>query len=58
MQPGDEVIATDPETGTTSPETVTNIIIGSDDRDFTDLTVTDPSAPSKTSTITSTQKHP
>ncbi|MGW3183746.1 polymorphic toxin-type HINT domain-containing protein [Kitasatospora sp. NPDC001119] len=58
VQSGDEVIATDPETGTTSPETVTDTIIGSDDHDFTDLTITDPSNPSKTSTVTSTQRHP
>ncbi|MFE7590366.1 ricin-type beta-trefoil lectin domain protein [Kitasatospora sp. NPDC057512] len=58
VQPGDEVIATDPETDTTSAEPVTDIIVGSDDRDFTDLTVANRSDPTKPSTITSTQKHP
>ncbi|MER6304309.1 polymorphic toxin-type HINT domain-containing protein, partial [Kitasatospora sp. NPDC001539] len=58
LQPGDKVIATDPETGTTNVEPVTNTIVGSNDRDFTDLTISAPSDPSKSSTITSTQKHP
>ncbi|MFI9325659.1 polymorphic toxin-type HINT domain-containing protein [Kitasatospora aureofaciens] len=58
VQPGDKVVATDPESGTTSAEPVTNTITGSDDRDFTDLTVADPADPAKTSTITSTQGHP
>ncbi|MFI9364684.1 polymorphic toxin-type HINT domain-containing protein [Kitasatospora sp. NPDC053057] len=58
LQPGDKVIATDPETGTTNVEPVTNTIVGSNDRDFTDLTISGPSDPFKSSTITSTQKHP
>lgn len=58
VKPGDEVVATDPATDTTSVEPVTGTIIGSDDRDFTNLTVADPSDSSKSSTITSTQKHP
>ncbi|MFE4977567.1 polymorphic toxin-type HINT domain-containing protein [Kitasatospora sp. NPDC056651] len=55
---GDEVIATDPESGETSTERVTDTIVGSDDSDFTDLTVAAPSDPTKPSTITSTQNHP
>ncbi|MEU4113945.1 polymorphic toxin-type HINT domain-containing protein [Kitasatospora sp. NPDC028055] len=54
---GGEVIVTDPETDTASAEPVTNTIVGSDDRDFTDLTVADPSDLSKSSTIASTLKH-
>ncbi|GGU54465.1 hypothetical protein ACIG0C_10755 [Kitasatospora aureofaciens] len=39
---GGEVIATDPKTDTTNAEPVTNTIVGSNDRDFTDLTDADP----------------
>ncbi|MEV8322833.1 polymorphic toxin type 43 domain-containing protein [Kitasatospora sp. NPDC056731] len=58
VKPGDKVVATDPESGSTNAEPVTNTITGSDDRDFTDLTVADLADPTKTSTITSTQGHP
>ncbi|WP_148283070.1 MULTISPECIES: DddA-like double-stranded DNA deaminase toxin [Kitasatospora] len=56
---GDQVTATDPQTGTTQAEPVTDTIIGHDDTEFTDLTLTndaDPRAPP--SEITSTTHHP
>ncbi|MFI2612514.1 polymorphic toxin-type HINT domain-containing protein [Kitasatospora sp. NPDC018619] len=58
IQPGDEVTATDPETHTTNAESVTDVIIGAGDREFTDLTVSSPSDPAKPTTVVSTQKHP
>lgn len=52
---GDQVIATDPTTGTTKPETVTAVIITKSDNDFTDLTI---QTPTGKHTLTSTQHHP
>ncbi|MCZ4099801.1 polymorphic toxin-type HINT domain-containing protein [Streptomyces sp. H39-C1] len=52
---GDQVLATDPVTGTTKAETVTNVIVTKDDKDFTDLTL---HTPTGSRTITSTQHHP
>ncbi|WP_177246570.1 polymorphic toxin-type HINT domain-containing protein [Actinacidiphila alni] len=52
---GDEVLATDPVTGTTQAETVTDVIVTTTDKDFTDLTVRTGDGPH---TITSTQHHP
>ncbi|NEA59600.1 hypothetical protein G3I60_36945 [Streptomyces sp. SID13666] len=52
---GDRVTATDPITGTTKTETVTDVIVTQDDKDFTDLTV---QTPDGDHTITSTQHHP
>lgn len=49
---GDFVIATDPVSGETGPRRVTNTIHTPDDRDFTDVTLTDGS------TLTSTSHHP
>ncbi|WP_280685107.1 RHS repeat-associated core domain-containing protein [Kitasatospora sp. MAA19] len=65
---GDTATATDPQTGTTKPEPVTATITGSDDQEFTDLTLTTaqqpgtPSEPTDSQTkslhLTSTQHHP
>lgn len=52
---GDRILATDPVSGTTKPETVTDVVITKDDKDFTDLTV---HTPTGDNTITSTQHHP
>ncbi|MFD8319622.1 RHS repeat-associated core domain-containing protein [Kitasatospora purpeofusca] len=53
---GDQVLATDPQTNTTSAEAVVNTIVTPDDTLFTDLTLT--STTSSPSTLTSTQHHP
>ncbi|MEE1782759.1 polymorphic toxin-type HINT domain-containing protein [Streptomyces sp. SP17BM10] len=60
---GDVVLATDPQTGETHPEPVTATITTPDDKDFTDLTLTDDKAPRSPpadhqSKITSTHHHP
>ncbi len=58
---GTTVTATDPQTGTTTPEPVTATIIGNQDQDFTQLTLattTDRTTPAQAATITSTQHHP
>ncbi|MFJ8604315.1 DddA-like double-stranded DNA deaminase toxin, partial [Streptomyces shenzhenensis] len=52
IQTGDLVTATDPSTGETGPRTVTRTIHTPDDRNFTNLTLTDGS------TLTSTSHHP
>ncbi|WP_380284048.1 polymorphic toxin-type HINT domain-containing protein [Kitasatospora purpeofusca] len=54
---GDQVLATDPQTNTTSAETVLNTIVTPDDTLFTDLTLTLTTA-TGSSTLTSTQHHP
>ncbi|WP_093862902.1 polymorphic toxin-type HINT domain-containing protein [Streptomyces sp. TLI_053] len=53
---GDQVLATDPQTNTTSGEAVVNTIVTPDDTLFTDLTLTSTTA--SPSTLTSTQHHP
>ncbi|MFJ9695782.1 RHS repeat-associated core domain-containing protein [Kitasatospora sp. NPDC101183] len=60
---GDVVMATDPQTGETHPEPVTATITTPDDKDFTDLTLTDDANPrgppaADQPKITSTQHHP
>ncbi|MGW1938760.1 polymorphic toxin-type HINT domain-containing protein [Streptomyces goshikiensis] len=56
---GDTVLATDPQTGETSPKTVTATITTPDDKDFTDLTLTDDANPrGPPATLTSTYHHP
>ncbi|MFJ7247101.1 polymorphic toxin-type HINT domain-containing protein [Kitasatospora sp. NPDC098652] len=60
---GDVVMATDPQTGETRPETVTATITTPDDKDFTDLTLTDDANPrgppaADQAKITSTHHHP
>ncbi|WP_327166751.1 DddA-like double-stranded DNA deaminase toxin [Streptomyces zaomyceticus] len=52
IQVGDQVSATDPLTDETGPRTVTRTIHTPDDRDFTDVTLTDGSS------LTSTSHHP
>ncbi|MFE4971491.1 RHS repeat-associated core domain-containing protein [Kitasatospora sp. NPDC056651] len=60
---GDVVMATDPQTGETHPEPVTATITTPDDKDFTDLTLTDDAGPrgppaDDQAKITSTHHHP
>ncbi|KQV11412.1 hypothetical protein ASE03_30440 [Kitasatospora sp. Root187] len=55
VQAGDVVRATDPTTGTTQDEPVTNVITTLTDTDFTDVTV---HTPTGDQTLTSTQNHP
>ncbi|WP_331721196.1 polymorphic toxin-type HINT domain-containing protein [Streptomyces sp. NBC_00454] len=59
VKDGDVVMATDPQTGETRPKTVTTTITTPDDKDFTDLTLTDEAAPrGPPAKITSTYHHP
>ncbi|MFE1410356.1 polymorphic toxin-type HINT domain-containing protein [Streptomyces sp. NPDC058746] len=59
VKDGDVVMATDPQTGETLPKTVTTTITTPDDKDFTDLTLTDEAAPrGPPAKITSTYHHP
>ncbi|KOU70263.1 hypothetical protein ADK61_35420 [Streptomyces sp. XY66] len=56
---GDKVLATDPQTGETAPKTVTAAIITPDDKEFTDLTLSDDANPrGPPATLTSTAHHP
>ncbi|MFJ9949371.1 RHS repeat-associated core domain-containing protein [Kitasatospora sp. NPDC091207] len=56
---GDQVLATDPQTNTTTAETVTDTIVTPDDTLFTDLTLTSDTTPrASPTTLTSTQHHP
>ncbi|OLZ65188.1 hypothetical protein AVW11_17400 [Streptomyces amritsarensis] len=56
---GDKVLATDPQTGDTAAKTVTATIITPDDKEFTDLTLTDDANPrGPPATLTSTSHHP
>ncbi|MFD5623950.1 polymorphic toxin-type HINT domain-containing protein [Streptomyces yangpuensis] len=56
---GDKVLATDPQTGETAPKTVTATIVTPDDKEFTDLTLTDDANPrGPPATLTSTSHHP
>nr|WP_202425929.1 polymorphic toxin-type HINT domain-containing protein [Streptomyces sp. HUCO-GS316] len=52
---GDEVLATDPETGETAPRRVTRLIITEDDKHFNELTVRTPEGERK---LTATFEHP
>lgn len=59
VQSGESVAATDPQTGATGPETVTATITTPDDKEFTDLTLTDDASPrGPPATLTSTYHHP
>ncbi|MFE7526349.1 ricin-type beta-trefoil lectin domain protein [Kitasatospora sp. NPDC057542] len=61
IQPGDAVTATDPQTGESSSEAVTAKIIGHDDTQFTELTLSAPgqkTTPQATETLVSTAHHP
>ncbi|MFB7239321.1 polymorphic toxin-type HINT domain-containing protein [Streptomyces sp. NPDC056269] len=52
---GDEVKATDPETGETGPRKVTRLIVTEDDKQFNELAIATPRRPSK---LTATYEHP
>ncbi|MFD0277498.1 polymorphic toxin-type HINT domain-containing protein [Kitasatospora sp. NPDC127111] len=56
LKVGDEVIATDPTTGVTTPRRVTATIYTPDDRDFTRLTVA--TADGRRESLTTTDHHP
>ncbi|MGW7112002.1 polymorphic toxin-type HINT domain-containing protein, partial [Streptomyces xanthophaeus] len=59
VRDGDTVLATDPQTGETTPKTVTATITTPDDKDFTDLTLTDDANPrGPPAELTSTYHHP
>ncbi|MFJ9522460.1 polymorphic toxin-type HINT domain-containing protein [Kitasatospora sp. NPDC101801] len=51
----DQVIATDPESGITEAQPVIGTVIGTDDRDFTEITIASSGGEQK---LTSTQQHP
>ncbi len=56
---GDEVLATDPETGETAPQTVTSEIKGSGVKHLVRVTVdADGDTPGKTASVTATDGHP
>ncbi|MFE0732813.1 polymorphic toxin-type HINT domain-containing protein [Streptomyces antibioticus] len=52
---GDEVLATDPETGETGARTVTRLIVTEHDKHFNELTIKTPDGPRK---LTATHEHP
>ncbi|MFF3432007.1 polymorphic toxin-type HINT domain-containing protein [Streptomyces sp. NPDC002602] len=59
IQVGEQVLATDPETGTTAGRAVTHLIVGEGDKNLRELTVdTDGEAGQATGTITATDIHP
>ncbi|MCY0951439.1 polymorphic toxin-type HINT domain-containing protein [Streptomyces sp. H27-S2] len=55
IEPGDTVLATDPESGVTGPRPVEGTIYTPDDRDFTGITL---SADAGRGTLTATDHHP
>ncbi|MFE9637198.1 RHS repeat-associated core domain-containing protein [Streptomyces sp. NPDC006463] len=56
---GDTVMATDPQTGTSYPRAVTATITTPDDKEFTDLSLTDDATPrGPPGEVTSTSHHP
>jgi hypothetical protein len=56
---GDEVLATDPETGTTERRQVTALIVGEGDKSLVEITVdTDGNAGEQTGTVVATDGHP
>ncbi|MEU8523631.1 HNH/endonuclease VII fold putative polymorphic toxin [Streptomyces sp. NPDC048577] len=52
---GDEVLATDPQTGETGARKVSHLIITEDDKHFNELTIDTPNGPEK---LTATHEHP
>ncbi|MER6523028.1 polymorphic toxin-type HINT domain-containing protein, partial [Streptomyces sp. NPDC001553] len=59
IQVGEQVLATDPETGRTASRAVTHLIVGEGDKNLRELTVdTDGAAGQATGTITATDIHP
>ncbi|GGR58324.1 polymorphic toxin-type HINT domain-containing protein [Streptomyces griseomycini] len=55
VEVGDEVLATDPETGETGPRLVTNLIITEDDKHFNELSIATEDGIEK---LTATHEHP
>ncbi|WP_420918685.1 polymorphic toxin-type HINT domain-containing protein [Streptomyces coelicoflavus] len=55
VEVGEEVIATDPETGETRLRKVTRLIVTEDDKHFNELTIETPNGPKK---LTATHEHP
>ncbi|MFE1206728.1 polymorphic toxin-type HINT domain-containing protein [Streptomyces sp. NPDC058762] len=55
VEVGDEVVATDPETGETRLRKVTRLIVTEDDKHFNELTIETPNGPKK---LTATHEHP
>ncbi|WP_267246569.1 polymorphic toxin-type HINT domain-containing protein, partial [Streptomyces sp. PR69] len=55
LKAGDQVLATDPETGETSGKAVTATILTEDDKTYVDLTI---ASPEGSDTITTTDHHP
>ncbi|MEV8588703.1 polymorphic toxin-type HINT domain-containing protein [Streptomyces sp. NPDC051180] len=55
IQIGDEVLATDPDTGETSARKVTQLIVTEDDKKFNELTIATPQGPAN---LTATHEHP
>ncbi|MER5882903.1 RHS repeat-associated core domain-containing protein [Streptomyces sp. NPDC001941] len=61
LRPGDKVVSSDPQTEVTSGEPVERRIVTEDDKEFTDLTVEQPSEPGAEKTaskLTTTWHHP
>ncbi|MFG2927428.1 RHS repeat-associated core domain-containing protein [Streptomyces achromogenes] len=60
IKTGDTVLATDPQTGVTTPEKVQRLIVTHTDRDFTTLTLdtTPVRGPPQSETLTTTWHHP
>lgn len=59
IETGDQVLATDPETGETRTETVTTEIVGQGKKNLVRITIdTDGSHGTKTATVTATDGHP
>ncbi|WP_328381806.1 polymorphic toxin-type HINT domain-containing protein [Streptomyces sp. NBC_00400] len=55
VEPGETVLATDPQTGETTPRKVTRRIVTEEDKHFNELTLTTPNGPRK---LTATYEHP
>ncbi|MCK9930394.1 DUF6531 domain-containing protein [Frankia sp. Mgl5] len=55
IRAGDQVLATDPQTGQTGPRTVTALIVGHGMKDLVDITVTTPDGPA---VLTATDGYP
>ncbi|MFJ3924152.1 polymorphic toxin-type HINT domain-containing protein [Streptomyces sp. NPDC090022] len=59
LEPGDDVVATDPETGETAVKDVTATITGQGEKDLIDVTIDlDSDAGTATATVTATNGHP
>jgi RHS repeat-associated protein len=56
VQVGDKVLATDPTTGRTAPQKVTDVIAGTGEKQLVEVSVADGSA--KPATVTATDEHP